>query len=147
MRFRGASKGRIVAGIVVGIDGSDHSLSALRWAADEARLRGVPLRPVATFSIGFLSTGYEVALPDVEDLRAATRTMLDAAIDSVEHEGVEVDPRVVEGHPGEVLISMGEEADMIVVGSRGRGGFVGVLLGSVTTNVVNHATCPVVVVR
>lgn len=136
-----------MSGIVVGIDGSDHSLAALRWAVDEARLRGVPLRPVATFSIGFLSTGYEVALPDPEDLRAATQTMLDAALDSVDHEGVEVDSRVVEGHPGEVLISMGEEADMIVVGSRGRGGFVGVLLGSVTTNVVNHATCPVVVVR
>lgn len=136
-----------MAGIVVGIDGSDHSLNALRWAIDEARFRGVPVRPVATFAIGFLSTGYEVALPDTEDLRAATRTMLDAALDSVDHEGVEVDPQVIEGHPAEVLINLGEEADMIVVGSRGRGGFVGLLLGSVTTNVVNHASCPVVVVR
>lgn len=136
-----------MAGIVVGIDGSDHSLSALRWAVEEARLRQVPVRPVATFAIGFLSTGYEIALPDTEDLRAATRTMLDAALDSVAHDGVEVDAQVIEGHPAEVLITLGEEADMIVVGSRGRGGFVGALLGSVTTNVVNHASCPVVVVR
>lgn len=136
-----------MAGIVVGIDGSDHSVSALRWAVEEARLRGVPVRPVASFAVGFLSTGYEVALPDVADLSAATRTMLDAAVDSVDHEGVEVDSRVVEGHPAEVLIAQGDDADMIVVGSRGRGGFVGALLGSVTTSVVNHAKCPVVVVR
>lgn len=136
-----------MAGIVVGIDGSEHSVSALRWAVEEARLRKVPLRAVASFSIGFLSTGYEVALPDADDMRGATQTMLDAALGVVDHTGVDVEQVVIEGHPAEVLLDEAADADMIVVGSRGRGGFVGVLLGSVTTNVVNHAKCPVVVVR
>lgn len=140
-----------MAGIVVGVDGSDHSLHALRWAAQEARLRAVPLSAVATFSIGFLSTGYEIALPDPSDMAAASQTMLDAAVDTVREtgdlDGVEIDTKVLEGHPGERLIAMSQDADMVVVGSRGRGGFVGALMGSVTTHVVNHATCPVVVVR
>lgn len=140
-----------MAEIIVGVDGSDHSLHALRWAAQEAKLRGAVLRPVATFAIGFLSTGYEVALPDPADMMAATRTMLDAALDTVRASGdlggVQVEPTVVEGHPGELLIRMSEEADLVVVGSRGRGGFVGALIGSVTNHVVNHARCPVVVVR
>lgn len=140
-----------MAGIIVGVDGSDHSVHALRWAANEARLRGAVLRPVTTFSIGFLSTGYEIALPDPMDMKAASQTMLDAALDTVREtgdlEGVEVDPMVAEGHPGERLIRMSKDADLVVVGSRGRGGFVGALMGSTTTHVVNHAECPVVIVR
>lgn len=140
-----------MAGIVVGVDGSEHSLDALRWAAEEARLRGAPLHVVGTFTTPIMSTGYEVAVPDPTDLQAAADTMLGAAIDAVREtgdlDGVEVDSEVLEGHAGERLIGLSEEADLLVVGARGHGGFMGLLLGSVTTYVVNHAHCPVVVVR
>jgi len=140
-----------MAGIVVGVDGSEHSVEALRWAAEEAQLRGVVLHVAASFSAGILSTGYEVASPDPADLSAASNTMLGAAIDTVREtgvlEGVEVVTEVLEGHAGEQLIRLSQDADLLVVGSRGHGGFVGLLMGSVTTYVVNHALCPVVVVR
>ncbi len=140
-----------MAGIVVGVDGSEHSIEALRWAAAEARLRGSVLRVVTSFSAGLMSTGYEVALPDPADFAAASNTMLNAAIDtvreSVDLEGLDIVTEVIEGHAGEVLIKLSETAELVVVGARGRGGFVGILMGSITNNVVNHAECPVVVVR
>lgn len=149
--MRAIQKGNAVGHIIVGVDGSDHSVHALTWAATEARLRGVTLRAVTTFSVGFLSTGYEIALPDRGDLKAATQTMLDAALDTVREtgglDGVDVESVVLEGHAGERLIALSDGAEMVIVGSRGRGGFVGALMGSVTTYVVNHASCPVVVVR
>ena len=140
-----------MSGIVVGVDGSENALDALRWAAEEARFRGCPLKVVGTFSTPIMSTGYEVAAPDPSDLRAASGTMLDAAIDTVRLEGgldgVDVTSEVLEGHAGERLIALSADADLLVVGSRGHGGFMGLLLGSVTTYCVNHARCPVVVVR
>lgn len=140
-----------MSGIVVGVDGSDHSVDALRWAAKEARLRDTTLRVVATFSTPLMSTGYEVAVPDAADLSAASNTMLGAAIDTVRMEGllegVDVVTEVLEGHAGEQLIQLSESAELVVVGARGHGGFIGLLMGSVTTYVVNHALCPVVVVR
>lgn len=140
-----------MSAIVVGVDGSEHSLHALRWAAEEARLRACPLRVVASFSTPIMSTGYEVAVPDPADLAAASNTMLDAALDSVRElgvlDGVDVITEVLEGHAGEQLIQLSDTADLLVVGARGHGGFLGLLMGSVTTYVVNHALCPVVVVR
>jgi nucleotide-binding universal stress UspA family protein len=140
-----------MAGIVVGVDGSGNSLDALRWAAEEARVRNLLLRVVAIFNAPIMSTGYEIVAPDPSDLAAASNTMLDAAVDSIREEGgldgVHVATEVVEGHAGERLIEMSNDADMIVVGARGHGGFLGMVLGSVTGHVVNHAACPVVVVR
>ena len=140
-----------MAGIVVGVDGSENSLDALRWAAAEAGLRGALLRVVAIFNAPIMSTGYEVVAPDPSDLAAASNTMLDAAVDSIREEGglegVHVATEVVEGHAGERLIELSHDADMVVVGARGHGGFLGMVLGSVTGHVVNHAACPVVVVR
>ncbi|MFM7063505.1 MAG: universal stress protein [Actinomycetes bacterium] len=140
-----------MAGIVVGVDGSENSLDALRWAADEARRRDALLRVVAVFNAPIMSTGYEVVAPDPSDLAAASNTMLDAAVDTVRQdgglEGVHVATEVVEGHAGERLIELSHDADLVVVGARGHGGFLGMVLGSVTGHVVNHAACPVVVVR
>lgn len=140
-----------MAGIVVGVDGSENSLDALRWAAEEARVRSALLRVVAIFNAPIMSTGYEIVAPDPSDLAAASNTMLDAAVDSVRQEGalegVHVATEVVEGHAGERLIELSHDADMVVVGARGHGGFLGMVLGSVTGHVVNHAACPVVVVR
>jgi nucleotide-binding universal stress UspA family protein len=140
-----------MSGIVVGVDGSENSLDALRWAVEEARLRGVALHAVGTFTSPIMSTGYEVAAADPDDIRAAAQAMLDAAIDSVretgELDGVSIETEVIEGHAGERLIELSADADLLVVGSRGHGGFFGLLMGSVTTYVVNHSVCPVVVVR
>ena len=140
-----------VSEIVVGVDGSEHSIEALRWAADEARLRSCGLRVVAAFTTPLMTTGYEVAAPDPADLRAATESVLDAAVGAANREslleGLDVQVEVLDGHPGERLIACSETAELLVVGSRGHGGFVGLLLGSVTTYCVNHARCPVVVVR
>lgn len=137
--------------IVVGVDGSEHSLAALRWAAEEARLRGCTLRVVAAFTTPLMTTGYEMMAPDPTDLHNATDSLLDAVVASVRAEGLlehlEVEAEVLDGHAAERLIVCSEAADLLVVGSRGHGGFVGVLLGSVTTYCVNHAKCPVVVVR
>jgi len=140
-----------MAEIVVGVDGSEHSLDALRWAAEEARLRDCTLKVVASFATPIMSTGYEVATPDPSDLAAASTTMLGAAIDTVRDsgllDGLDVVTEALEGHAGEQLISLSEHADLLVVGARGHGGFLGLLMGSVTTYVVNHSRCPVVVVR
>lgn len=140
-----------MAEIVVGVDGSEHSVDALRWAANEARLRGDTLKVVASFATPIMSTGYEVAAPDPSDLAAASNTMLGAAIDTIREEGgldgIDIVTEALEGHAGEQLIRLSEDADLLVVGARGHGGFLGLLMGSVTTYVVNHALCPVVVVR
>lgn len=140
-----------MAEIVVGVDGSEHSVDALRWAAEEARLRGATLKVVASFATPIMSTGYEVAAPDPSDLAAASNTMLGAAIDTIREDGVldgvDVVTEALEGHAGEQLIRLSADADLLVVGARGHGGFLGLLMGSVTTYVVNHAVCPVVVVR
>lgn len=138
-------------GIVVGVDGSEHSLDALRWAAGEAAAHGCAVHAVSTYSTPIMSTGYEMAVVDPADLNAAAEAALGAAVDTVRSEGllagVPVDITAVEGHAGERLIAMSEDARQLVVGSRGHGGFMGLLLGSVTTYVVNHARCPVTVVR
>ncbi len=138
-------------GIVVGVDGSENSLDALRWAATEARLHGCRLHVVGTYTTPIMSTGYELAVPDRDDLQAAAELTLNAAVDVIRGEGlledIEVDIQALEGHAGERLIALSETALMLVVGSRGHGGFMGLLLGSVTNYVVNHAACPVTVVR
>jgi nucleotide-binding universal stress UspA family protein len=138
-------------GVVVGIDGSENSLDALRFAATEARLRGLVLHVVGTYTTPIMSTGYELAVPDPDDLDAAAKQTLASAVDVVRDEGllegIELDVVALEGHAGERLISASKDATLLVVGARGHGGFMGLLLGSVTTYVVNHATCPVAVVR
>ena len=141
-----------MGGIIVGVDGSEHSLDALRWAADEAKLRNQPLTVLGTFTTPIQGTAFfEVATADPTDLQAASETMLGAAIDIVRTsghlDGVEVTTEVDEGHASERLVTLSKDADLLVVGSRGHGGFMGLLLGSTTTHVVNHAECPVVVVR
>ena len=140
-----------MAEIVVGVDGSEHSVDALRCAAREAQLRSTALKVVASFATPIMSTGYEVAVPDPSDLAAASNTMLGAAIDTIREEGaldgVDVVTEALEGHAGEQLIRLSADAELLVVGARGHGGFLGLLMGSVTTYVVNHALCPVVVVR
>jgi nucleotide-binding universal stress UspA family protein len=137
-----------VARIVVGIDASDPSLDALRWALDEARLRGAELELVHAFPrpelVGMTMV---VTLPSDDELRAASEQVLAEALERVGGAGdVPVTRRVETGGPAAVLVEAAEDADLLVVGARGLGGFKGLLLGSVTQQVIAHAPCPVVVI-
>jgi nucleotide-binding universal stress UspA family protein len=137
--------------IVVGIDGSEGSARALDFAAEEARMRNRPLRIVAAWQAYFpVYAGGLVAPPPVvpEELEKTTRS--DAEEQAAEvlerHAGVSSDVVVREGSASAVLVEESKGADMLVVGSRGRGGFTGLLLGSVSQQASHHATCPVVIV-
>ena len=140
-----------MARIVVGIDGSEGSKHALEWACNEARHDGsLEITAVAAWlsmipgaSPWFV--GYDIPA----DLTESTEAMLKATVDAVVHERfphVAITQRVVCGSAGPTLIAEGANADLVVVGSRGMGGFKGLLLGSVSHQVLTHASCPVVVV-
>lgn len=137
--------------IVVGVDGSKESKEALRWAIEEAQLRQSTLRAVAAWTYPTMFVGAYVPpeLVDADLLSSAARTTLDATIAEVAgddpHAYIE---RVVEqGSPAEVLVDAARDADLLVVGSRGHGGFTGLLLGSVSQQCAHHAPCAVVIVR
>lgn len=135
--------------IVVGVDGSPESRAALRWALAEARLRGADVQAVYVWSIPVIpgrELGPSYVLP-MEDLRAEAGAVLDAVLADEVTDGVQVTPVVVEGNPADMLVEAGKEADLLVVGSRGHGGFAGLLLGSVSAQLAHHAACPLVIVR
>ena len=133
--------------IVVGVDGSDCSLDALRWAVDEARLRGARIVAVNAWSLPQVSTYSEAAHVAELSFEEHARTALAEAVAGVDAAGVEVERVVREGPAAAVLIDAARDASLLVVGSRGLGGFTGLLLGSVSQQCVQHAACPVVVVR
>lgn len=135
--------------IVVGVDGSGTAREALAWALEEARLRHASVDVVHAWRMPF-SDGYPVptltVLPAVE-VEQEARRLLDAAVgSSAATGGTRVEPILVCDSAARALIDTAKGADMIVVGSRGRGGFSGLLLGSVSQKVLHHASCPVVVV-
>jgi len=141
-----------VAGILVGVDGSDIALGALRWALEEARLRGVPVHVVTTWEVPALVdvTGMVAPPPaDVGDLEATARLVQDEALAAVDADatGVEIVRHTVLGNAGHVLAESSHDADLLVVGSRGLGGISGALLGSVSRHLVRHAACPLVILR
>ena len=138
--------------IVVGVDGSPGSVEALRWAAAEVGFRNARLRVVTTWEYPYAYTGIpdgEMMMP-VGQIEAGARACLDSSVDDAiddprQREAVE--RLVVSGHPSHVLRKQSEHADMVVVGARGHGGFLGLLVGSTADQLVRHAACPVVVVR
>ena len=138
--------------IVVGVDGSPSSMSALRWAIRQAALTGAAVDaviawyyPAATVGYGWAPTGADAGF----DFRETAEKVLAGAIASAVGPGssVGVRARVVEGNPAQVLLDACDSADLLVVGSRGHGGFTEALLGSVSQHCVHHAHCPVVVIR
>ena len=135
--------------VVVGVDGSDHSMDALRFAAREARLRGGPLRVVCGWTPPVIGEFPAPAILDPEPFELAARHTLDSMMAAVgsELEGIEVETVAAAGGAATAILTHCADADLAVVGSRGRGGFKGLLLGSVSQQVVLHAPCPVVVVR
>lgn len=135
--------------VVVGVDGSEPSSKALASAAEEARLRGATLKVVHAWSPPTLIYGAYLPVGGMEDVPTETATHLDAQIAEVlgAHPAVAVEREVGTGPAALVILEAAKDADLVVVGSRGRGGFVGLLLGSVSTQVVQHAHCPVMIVR
>jgi nucleotide-binding universal stress UspA family protein len=131
--------------IVVGVDGSPTSLAALRFAHRQAQLTGAELHAVTTWAYP-LSFDEPV---DPTDWQANAETILDTALGEAlaASDAAGVLRHVAEGHPAGVLLASVEAADLLVVGSRGHGGFAGMLLGSVSQHVAAHSPCPVVVVR
>ncbi len=134
--------------IVVGVDGSDPSKAALAWAVQQARLTGAVVEAVIAWDYPAVYGTRVPILPDVSVEELAQRAVADAVAEaSGPAGGVEIRPRMVEGDASRVLLDASAEAELLVVGSRGHGGFVEALLGSVGQQCVHHATCPVVVIR
>jgi nucleotide-binding universal stress UspA family protein len=137
--------------IVVGVDGSPGSLQALRWAAEEARLRRARLHAVLAWDAPVKVTGGVWAIPNADELAEYGRRALErlrAVVDAhaSECEGIDVEVSAVHGAASAVLLEAAREASQLVVGTRGHGGFVGLLLGSVSQQCTHHAPCPVVIV-
>ena len=139
-----SSSGRIV----VGVDGSPSSEEALRWAIGQARLTGQPVDAVTSWSIPVSFGEAAGALMGIDWKGEDTRTLENTVVKAVDPPDADrVSQRAVMGHPAQVLLDAAADASLLVVGSRGLGGFTGMLLGSVSQNVVARAACPVVVVR
>jgi nucleotide-binding universal stress UspA family protein len=135
--------------IVVGVDGSESSREALRWAKAQADVTGAELVAVTAWSYpvaSFPMLVNQVATTDTFDVEGESRAALQRVVKETIGDA-EVAQRVLEGHPVTVMLAAAQDADLVVVGSRGHGGFVGSLLGSVSQRLVAHAGCPVVVVR
>ncbi|CUR59831.1 putative UspA domain protein [metagenome] len=124
-----SSSSDLTGSVVVGIDGSQHAARALRWAADQAVLEG---RRLALVAVG------EAAARSVADAVVVTQAL---------HRDLPVLPVVESGDPREVLLEASDRAHLLVLGSRGRGAVASLLLGSVSSAVSAHASCPVVVCR
>jgi nucleotide-binding universal stress UspA family protein len=148
--------------VAVGVDGSRGARDALRWAAEEARLRGTPLRVVHAWTFGYPGAGGggygypyiggsadTVSGAGFNELREAAEALLEQVIadEATATDGLEIERRVMEGSAVDVLVHAVAEDDLLVVGSRGHGGFAGLLLGSVSQQCAHHAPCPVVIVR
>ena len=145
------AKEKAMSGIIVGVDGSGHSQRALEWAMKEAAIRHVPLTVLTVHEAirGYFS-GVAVYPDDparTEQARTAAQAETDkvlAELDGPRPDSVTV--KAVHGFPVEELVNAGKNADMIVLGSRGAGGFTRLLMGSTASQVSQHAHCPVLIV-
>ncbi|MDA1362963.1 universal stress protein [Glycomyces luteolus] len=135
-------------GIVVGVDGSASSKQALAWALRHADTAGLPITAVLAWEIPANYGTAAMVLPAAEfadEAQRALKQVVDEA--AAAFPNVQVESRIVEGHPAKNLLKEAEHAQLLVVGSRGHGGFVGTILGSVSQYCVTHAKCPVLVLR
>lgn len=135
-----------MAKVVVGVDGSEASRAAVRWAASEAQLRGADLVAVEAWEFSPLIFAADVPVA-LDELRTSVTEHLAEIVAAEVPAGLAVRQLVVEQAPVPALLGQCDADDVLVVGSRGRGGFTGLLLGSVSQQLAQHATCPVVIVR
>jgi nucleotide-binding universal stress UspA family protein len=141
-----------MSGIVVGIDGSHNASHALEWAMTEAAIRKAPLTVITVNSVpASYWTGAPVELPGDHARVAEIRKTAEAAVEETAtklgaNQPESVTVTAISGFPAQTLIDVSKGADLLVVGTRGGGGFAPLVLGSVSNQVVHHAHCPVVVV-
>ncbi|KAF0959412.1 universal stress protein [Rhodococcus sp. T7] len=133
--------------VVVGVDGSDSSRSALSWAAAEARLRNGQLVVITCWTAPVFVAGLNPALYERDSFIHVAETIQRQAVKDAGAADVPIRTQIVEGQPASVLVAASRDADLLVVGSRGQGGFAGLHLGSVPGHLVHHALCPVLVLR
>jgi nucleotide-binding universal stress UspA family protein len=139
--------------IVVGMEGSGGAKTALRWALCEAGYRNASVEVVTAYAPSYVpaTPDFNYVPLDPVDLEKEVGRMqaevVEEVVQSMDTSGVEIRRRMGKGRPGDWLIAAAEGAAMLVVGSRGRGGFRGLRLGSVSQQIAHHADCPVVIVR
>jgi len=137
--------------IVVGIDNTDASVEALKWAINEAQLRACHLDVVVSWDYPIVAAAEPVmvAAPDRDLLINSARITADTIAASVglADAGVDYELHTPEGRPGEELVAMAADADLLVVGTHGAGTFKQLILGSVSNYCAHHSSCPVVLVR
>jgi nucleotide-binding universal stress UspA family protein len=132
--------------IVVGVDGSEAAHAALEWAVDEARRRNAIVEVIHSWHQPFV-TGYAyLGEMDLGPFVTEAEDTLDKAIAAVDTTGVTVERKVMAGGASQVLVEQAKGASLLVVGSRGRGGFSGLMLGSVSQQAAHHAPCPLVII-
>ena len=141
------------AQIVAGVDGLDGAHRALEWAVEEARLRDATLVVVYGWQVPPIVTGAgpfdAPVVLEQETLEAVERNAKDVVerqLGSVDTSGIDVQRRIEPRPPVDLVLDAATGADLVVVGTRGHGGFTGLLLGSVSQQVAHHAPCPVVIV-
>jgi nucleotide-binding universal stress UspA family protein len=136
--------------VVVGVDGSPGSVAALRLAIQEAKLRNADVKAVAAWNIPVMAYESNWVAPALEPstFEEAAASALESTLAAVDGStsGVDIMRIVRQGQAADVLVAESRDADLLVVGSRGLGGFRGLLLGSVSQQCAHHAGCPVVIV-
>lgn len=137
--------------IVVGVDGSEHARRALEWAVAEARFRNAHVTAVWAYTVPVFFLGPEAMTAPVvneDDIRASVMDALEAFVAPIQssHPNVAIDRVAAKGPAARALREQAADADLLVIGSRGLGGFKGLLLGSVSTQCLHHPPCPVVVI-
>lgn len=139
----------MAARILVGVDGSEGSRRALQWAVEEAQARGALVDAVIVWQSPYdFSGGLYYIRGDEEKIAESARERLIETVAEVtgQNPTVEIHPVALEGDPAQTLLAWSEDADLLVVGSRGRGGFARLALGSVSAKCAHHSRCPVVIV-
>jgi nucleotide-binding universal stress UspA family protein len=139
--------------IVVGVEGSGYARAALIWAIEEAHHRDAVVEVVTCYSptyvpaapdLGYVPLDSFDLLSEVEKMQTE---VIESAVECANHPEVEVRKIVKKGRAADTLMAAAEGADMLVVGNRGRGGFAGLRLGSVSQSIAHHSPCPLVIVR
>ena len=141
-----------MSGIFVGVDGSTHSLTALEWAMREAGIRRAPLTVITVHEVAASGWGGSLEFPADEVMREEARKAVQEAVDQTAAQlgdaaPPEITVQALIGQPAPLLIEASKGADLLVMGSRGSGGFARLLLGSVSTQLTEHAQCPVTIIR
>lgn len=135
--------------VVVGVDGSKLSAKALDFAFEQAELIGARVVAVHTWNNLFSTYGQDALVFDDEQLRETSEALVAESLAGLraDHPDIEVDVELVTGKAARAILHLADGADLVVVGSRGRGGFTGLLLGSTSQQVLHHAHCPVAVIH